>query len=196
MITIGIPKGYLLKESLTYFAARGIVVESFSDRQLIFNDKSGEYRFMILRPVDVAVYVEHGVVDIGVTGMDIIREEKPELVVAKDLGFGYCRLAVAAAENYEKHYTNGITVATKFVHCAREYFNQLGIKTDIIKLYGSVELAAITGLSDIIVDLVASGQTLKENHLKEVETIFESTAHLVINSVFYSLHFDTVKKLI
>ncbi len=196
VVTIGVAKGYLLKESLAFFNKLGIEPSEFSDRQLIFFDKTKKYRFMLLRPTDVPVYVEHGVVDIGITGMDIIKENKPDVIVLKDLGFGQCRLVVCNSElSKNDEFFSGLKVATKFVECTKEYFNNLGIKVDLIKLYGSVELAAITGLSDFIVDLVASGQTLKENKLKEVAPIFSSTAHLVVNKVFYSMNFPLIKEL-
>ena len=189
VITIGISKGYLLKDTLAFFKKHGIEPADYSDRQLIFFDKTKRYRFMILRPTDVPVYVESGVVDMGVTGLDIVREYRPHLIVLKDLGFGKCRLVIAtAAQQAVPEFANGLKVATKFVNCTEEYFHSVGIKVDLIKLYGSVELAAITGLSDVIVDLVATGATLKENGLKEVETIFESTAYLVVNPVFSSLN--------
>ncbi|OGI08579.1 MAG: ATP phosphoribosyltransferase [Candidatus Margulisbacteria bacterium GWF2_35_9] len=197
MITIGIPKGYLLKESLKFFSKFGVEVDDIPDRKLIFFDRTKKYRFMILRPTDVPVYVENGVVDMGVTGMDIIRERKPNIIKLKDLGFGYCRFVIATdKDNNFDGFKNGMKVATKFVNCTKEFFNDRGIKVDIIKLYGSVELAAITGLSDVIVDLVATGDTLRENNLKEIETIFESTAYLVTNNVFYSLNTDRIKQFI
>ncbi len=196
-ITIGIPKGYLFEESLSFFKERGIEVGEVPDRALIFYDKTKQYRFLILRPTDVPVYVQNGVVDMGVCGLDIVRETKPDLIVLKDLGFGYCRLAVATDVNKkDKSFNNGDKVATKFVDSTKEFFDKKGLKVDIIKLYGSVELAAITGLSDYIVDLIATGKTLKENGLVEVQTIYETTAHLLVNRVFYSLRNETVKQFI
>ena len=91
MITFGLPKGYLFKKSIDYFRGHGIEIDNITDRQLVFYDKTNQYRFLILRPIDVPVYVENGIVDIGVTGMDILNETKPEIVTVKDLGFGYCR---------------------------------------------------------------------------------------------------------
>jgi len=186
-----------MKESLKYFSQFGIEVDEIPARKLIFFDKKKEFRFMILRPTDVPVYVENGVVDMGVTGMDIIRERKPNIIKLKDLGFGYCRFVIAADKNKEiSAYQNGMKVATKFINCTKEFFNERGIKVDMIKLYGSVELAAITGLSDVVVDLVATGDTLRENNLKEIETIFESTAYLVTNSVFYSLNTKLIQQFV
>lgn len=196
-ITIGIPKGYLFNESLEFFKSHGIEIAEISDRTLIFYDKTKRYRFLILRPTDVTVYVQNGVVDMGICGLDIVRETKPDLIVLKDLGFGYCRLSVATDINKkDKNFTNGDKVATKFVNSTKFFFDKKGIKADIIKLYGSVELAAITGLSDYIVDLIATGKTLKENGLVEVQTIYESTAHLLVNRVFYSLENNIVKQFI
>ncbi|MDD5457212.1 MAG: ATP phosphoribosyltransferase [Candidatus Margulisbacteria bacterium] len=197
VITIGLAKGYLLDDGLKFFKDKGIKVNAYSDRQLIFFDKTGKYRFMILRPLDVPSYVEHGSVDIGITGLDILKENKPKVITLKDLDIGHCRMVIAtdARKNFDE-FNHGIKVATKFVNCTKEYFNEIGVKADIIKLYGSVELAAVTGLSDVIVDLTASGKTLVENKLKEVRTIFKSTAHLIANNVFYSLNYPFIKSLI
>jgi ATP phosphoribosyltransferase len=197
VVTIGIPKGYLFNDSLQFFEKYGIKVTDIPDRALIFYDTEKKYRFLILRPTDVPVYVQSGVVDIGISGLDIIREEEPDLVVLRDLGFGYCRLAVASNKNKtNKSFYNGDKIATKFVNCTKRFFDNKGIKVDIIKLYGSVELASITGLSDYIVDLIATGKTLQENGLEEIQTIFESTAHLLVNRVFYSIRNDFMKGFI
>lgn len=196
LLTIGLAKGYLLKDSLEFFKQHDIESGDYSDRQLIFQDRKNQVRFMILRPTDVPVYVESGVVDMGITGLDILREYKPEVITLKDLGFGRCRLVIAAATQAPlPEFANGLKVATKFVSCAQDYFQKLGLKVDLIKLYGSVELAAITALSDVVVDLVATGQTLRENGLVEVETIFESTAQLIVNPVYYSLNYALIRKL-
>ncbi len=196
-ITIGLPKGYLFDESLDFFKKQGVEVDDVPSRALIFHDKSMKFRFLILRPTDVTVYVQNGVVDMGVCGMDIVRETKPDLIVLKDLGFGYCRLSVATDVNKkDKTFNNGDKVATKFVNSTKEFFDKKGLKVDIIKLYGSVELAAITGLSDYIVDLIATGKTLKENGLVETQTIYETTAHLLVNRVFYSLRNEIVQQYI
>ncbi|MEK6558482.1 MAG: ATP phosphoribosyltransferase [Candidatus Margulisiibacteriota bacterium] len=193
-LTIGLAKGYLLKDSLDFFKKHDIEPEDYSGRQLIFFDRKKKVRFMILRPTDVPVYVESGVVDMGIAGLDIVRECRPEVIILKDLGFGKCRLVIAtSSQTPHPEFANGLKVATKFVSCAQDYFKGLGLKVDLIKLYGSVELAAITGLSDVVVDLVATGQTLKENGLSEVGTIFESTAQLIVNPVYYSLNYSLVK---
>ncbi len=197
ILTIGLSKGYLMKEALHYFETVGIIAEPYNDRQLILWDTTHQVRFLILRPTDVPVYVQQGIVDLGVTGLDMIREEEPDVCVLRDLKFGACRLSVCGDVNRPlSELTHGVRVATKFTNCTQKYFESLGIKVDIIKLYGSVELAAITGLSDFVVDLVATGKTLEENGLKEQITLFDSTAHLVANPVFYSLHFEQIKRFI
>lgn len=196
-IRVGIPKGYLFNESLKLFTDNGVEIPEISDRALIFSDTKGEYIFHILRPTDVPVYVEKGVVDLGICGMDIIKEADPKVTVLKDLGFGYCRLAIIGTEGQNIDLSaNGLQVATKFSNSTRKFFADRGVRVDLLKLYGSVELAAATGLSDIVVDLVATGQTLKENKLVELETIYESTAHLVANPVFFSLHNDFIRSLL
>jgi len=194
-IIIGLAKGYLLKESLDFFRKFGIEVDINNDRQLVFFDKTGLYKFLLLRPSDVPVYVEHGAVDMGITGMDIIREYNADIMIIRDLGFGYCRLVVAKSKDKEEAvFRNGIKVATKFINCTKQFFSEIGVKADLIKLYGSVELAGVTGLSDYVVDLVASGKTLQENNLEETNIIFESTAHLIVNKVFYSLNTENLNK--
>lgn len=197
IITIGIPKGYLFKNSMDFLRKHGINFTNYSERQLLIKDSSGKYQCLVLRPSDVPVYVEHGIVDVGISGLDTIKESNCQLVVLHDLGFGYCRLAIAQEAGLPLvKFKNGMKVATKFVNCAKKYFKNIGIKADIIKLYGSVELAAITGLSDIIIDLVATGSTIKENNLQETHTIFESTAHLMVNNAFYSLNYPFIRILL
>jgi ATP phosphoribosyltransferase len=189
-ITIAIPKGYLFNEAIKKFKAIGMEFGDLSQlkRKLTFSDLSGEFKFLIVRPSDVPVYVEHGAADLGISGRDTLDEGEENVARLIDLGFGYCRLVVAGVVS--KGYTmdnlpNIPIVATKFVNSAAKYFRQKGIKAEIIKLYGSIELSPIVGLSDIIVDLVATGDTMRDNGLEEIETIFESTAYLIANKVAF-----------
>jgi ATP phosphoribosyltransferase len=189
MITIAVSKGYLLKETLKIFKKIGIEINENEDisRKLECTDKSGKYRFLFVRPADVPVYVEYGAADFGIAGKDVLLEGSHAVAELIDLGFGYCRLVVAGLK--KDKYTpqrlaaGGFKVATKFVNSAAKYFQDQGIDVELIKLYGSVELAPIDGLSDLIVDLVATGTTLKENGLEVVDTIYETTARLIANSV-------------
>ncbi len=200
-LTIAVPKGYLFEPSVKLFSDAGICVGDTSKlaRKLTFFDEKGLYRFIILRPADVPVYVEHGAADIGISGRDVLDESHENVARLKKLEFGYCRLVVAALK--EKNYSMDCLpyrpiVATKFVHSAQAYFERHGIHVDLIKLYGSIELAPLVGLSDLIVDLVATGQTLKEHGLIELDTIFESTAILVANKVSLQQNYSLISSII
>ncbi len=190
MITIALPKGRLMDESLKVLSSCGITVEVPSSRKLFFFDKSNRYRFLIVRAQDVATYVEYNAADLGIVGKDVLTEAKSNVFELLDLGIGYCKMVVAGRDKSclnEKKTT--VRVATKFVNIAKEYFLKKGINAEIIKLYGSIELAPLLGLSDCIVDIVSTGRTLKENGLIVIEEIFESTAILVANKVsFYTKH--------
>lgn len=195
LIRIAVAKGYLFKETVKIFNQLGIEVDlTDADRKLFLFDKSKKFQFLLVRPSDVPVYVEHGAAELGVVGKDILHEQAAPVVELIDLKFGYCRLAVAGLKNAQLK--NNIRVATKFVNSAKEYFIQKGLKAEIIKLYGSVELGPIVGLSDVIVDLVATGRTLKENGLVVMETILESTARLIANPVLLQAKYDELMPLI
>jgi len=188
MLTVALSKGYLLDEAMAIFEKVGIQVaykkEELS-RKLEFYDVTGNYRFLAIRPTDVPVYVECGAADIGVSGRDVILEGEHKVAQLLDLKFGYCQLATAAIKGKftSESYFSGMRVATKFVNSATIFFKRKGLDIELIKLYGSVELAPLDGLSDIIVDLVATGRTLKEHGLEVIEPIYETTARLIANSV-------------
>jgi len=195
---IGLSKGYLLKPALDILQKAGIDVdpEHVASRKLIFPDKSGKHEFVIIRPADVPVYVEHGAIDLGIAGKDTLVESHASVAECVDLKFGYCKLVIAGlAGETALPLTSGMRIATKFVHTTADYFKRLDLNVEIIKLYGSVELAPIAGLSDLIVDLTATGATLTENGLEIVDTILESTARLVANKVKLKTHFDEIIQL-
>jgi ATP phosphoribosyltransferase len=195
MIRIAVAKGYLFKETVKIFNQLGIEVDlTDADRKLFLFDKSKKFQFLLVRPSDVPVYVEHGAAELGVVGKDILHEQSAPVVELLDLKFGFCRLAVAGLKNAKLK--NNIRVATKFVNSAKEFFIQKGLKAEIIKLYGSVELGPIVGLSDVIVDLVATGKTLKENGLEVMETILESTARLIANPVLLQAKYNELMPLV
>jgi ATP phosphoribosyltransferase len=150
----------------------------------------------LVRTHDVPVYVEYGQAQLGVAGYDVLREKQPRVAQLKDLGFGVCRLSVAVRGSSPYRSALDIPphsrVASKFVHCARDYFEQLDIPVEIIPLYGSVELGPITGMSEAIVDLVSTGRTLQENGLIELEVLYESTARLIAHPLSYRLNTDGV----
>ncbi|MDR2429274.1 MAG: ATP phosphoribosyltransferase [Candidatus Margulisbacteria bacterium] len=188
MLTIALSKGYLLPEALKVFRQVGLRVPEANEisRKLEFTDADQKCRFLIVRPADVPVYVEYGAADLGVAGKDVLIEGRHKITELLDLKYGYCRLVVAARRGaYRKDTLRaGLRVATKFLNSAAEYFQEkLDIDVELIKLYGSVELAPLDGLSDVIVDLVATGKTLQENGLEVVDEIYTSTARLIANRV-------------
>jgi ATP phosphoribosyltransferase len=189
-ITIAIPKGRILEESVELFGKIGIDCrELLSDsRKLIFENPLQKMRYMIVRATDVPTYVEYGSADLGIVGKDTLMEQGKDIYEPLDLKFGYCRMMVAEpanlanlARNDDPSSWSHIRIATKYPHVAESYFAAKGIQVEIIKLYGSIELAPLVGLSERIVDLVSTGETLRQNGLVEVETIAEITTRLIVN---------------
>jgi ATP phosphoribosyltransferase len=195
MLTVALPKGALLEDSIKLLQTVGLDFSAFLDsanRQLQIKESSGTAKALLVRAQDVPVYVEYGQAQLGIVGYDVLREKTPQVAHLADLGFGKCRLSVAvrASSPYRRSLElppHG-RVASKFVHCAREYFNNLDLPVEIVPLYGSVELGPITGMSEAIVDLVSTGRTLKENGLIETDTLFESTARLIAHPLSYRLN--------
>ncbi|MFT5171441.1 MAG: ATP phosphoribosyltransferase [Candidatus Marinamargulisbacteria bacterium] len=199
VITIAASKGYLLKETLALFKKVGIFFEKdiLETRRLFAYDKSKTIKLLLIRPWDVPVYVEQGAADIGIAGLDTVLEQGSNVLKLLDLYFGACRLIIAgpkgAKESPLKH---NITVATKYPHSAEQFFQKKGLKVNLIKLYGAIELAPLTGLSDVICDLTASGKTLEENNLKILESVFESSAILIANPVAIKFKYETISNLV
>ena len=197
MITIALPKGALLGDSIRLLKAVGLDFSAFLDsasRQLQIQDPSGIAKALLVRAQDVPVYVEYGQAQLGIVGYDVLREKISQVAHLADLHFGRCRMSVAVSASSPYRRSMELPphgrVASKFVHCAREYFNNLDLPVEIIPLYGSVELGPITGMSEAIVDLVSTGRTLQENGLVEIETLFESTARLIAHPLSYRLNTD------
>lgn len=191
MLTIASAKGYLLKDSLKLFKSIGIEFdESFPDsRKLSCLDSTGTIKLLQIRPWDVPAYVQNGAADIGIVGLDVLLEQKSALIRLADLKFGGCKLVVAGPKQQSPDsFTHNLTIATKYPQSTEQYFRKKGLSVNIIKLYGAIELAPATSLSDLIVDLSATGQSLKENNLHLLDTIFSSTAYLVANPVSFKLH--------
>ncbi|MFO1325677.1 MAG: ATP phosphoribosyltransferase [Burkholderiales bacterium] len=187
-LTIALAKGRILDETLPLFAKAGIVPaeDPETSRKLILATNRPDVRFVIVRPTDVPTYVQYGAADAGVAGKDVLLEHGGEgLYQPLDLGIGRCRLVVATARSYDWAGTvqrgARIRVATKYVRTAREHFARKGMHVDLIKLYGSMELAPLVGLADVIVDLVSTGNTLKANDLVAVEDILPISARLIVN---------------
>jgi len=180
MLTVALPKGRIAEETLAIF--ENIFGESFifDDRKLIL--EVGEFRFLLVRNQDVPAYVLHQSADIGVVGLDVLEEKDEDLVRLLDLGIGRCKVCVGMRDEDELDYSSPeIKIATKMVNITQNYFAKKAVAVDVIKLYGSIELAPLVGLSDAIVDIVETGATMKQNGLKVVETIMESSAHLIAN---------------
>lgn len=198
-LTIALAKGRLQDEAMKVFHQVGINIapEQLSSRRLLLTDEKERYNFVLVKPTDVPVYVEHGVADIGICGRDVLLESITDLHQILDLGFGYCRIAVAGKKE-ESLFPNAsvLRIATKYPHIAAEYFQQRGVAVEIIKLSGSIELAPLLGLADRIVDLVETGRTLVENGLEIKEIISETTAQLVVNRASFQLKRSAVLELI
>ncbi len=187
-LTCALPKGRIFFDCLELFKRIGInAPEQLNEsRRLIAEDEKKKLRFLLVRATDVPTYVEYGCADFGIVGKDTLLEQKKDLLEPLDLKFGYCRLALAAPKSSatrkklaEK--TETLRVATKYPHISEEYFAAKGIQAEIIKLYGSIELAPLVELADCIVDLVSTGATLRENGMEELDTVIESTSRLVVN---------------
>lgn len=190
-LTFALPKGRILEQALPLLAAAGLELAAAIEaagRKLLFElpatpSRPWGVRIMLVKPVDVPTYVEHGIADFGIAGLDTLLEQGRDLYEPVDLGIGRCRMAVAERRDARRDLQRGMTlkVATKYPRCALRHYRSRGIQPEIIPLWGSVELGPITGLADQIVDLVESGETLRQNALVEVETVFEVTSRLIVN---------------
>ena len=183
MLNIALPKGRLGEKVYALFEAAGLECPSIreNNRKLIFENPQKEIQYFWVKPSDVSIYVERGAADIGVAGKDILLEYRPNVYELLDLGLGVCRMAVAAKKDFFDDGIKTLRVATKFVSIASEYYNGIGRDIDIIKLNGSIELAPILGLSDVIVDIVETGITLRENNLEVKTIILPISARLIAN---------------
>lgn len=180
MLSIALPKGRIAQETLEIFEK--IFGESFvfDDRKLIL--EVGEFKFLLVRNQDVPAYVLHQAADIGVVGLDVLEEKDEDLIRLLDLGIGKCQVCVGIQEGKEINYDlPDIKIATKMTNITKKYFSKKAMAVEVIQLYGSIELAPLVGLSDAIVDIVETGTTMKQNGLKVVETIMESSAYLIAN---------------
>jgi len=201
-ITFALPKGRIMKDSMALFAQIGITCPEMEDgsRKLVFENRESKFRFMAVRATDVPTYVEYGCADIGVVGKDTLLEQGKDLYEPLDLKFGYCRMVVAEpkalqCEDDPANWSN-IRVATKYPNITERYFAAKGVQVELIKLYGSIELAPLVGLSERIVDLVSTGATLKENGMVEVETIAEITTRLIVNRASLKTKHQRITRII
>lgn len=203
MFTVALPKGALLKDSIRLLQSVGLDFSAFLDsanRQLEIWDTEHQAKALLVRNYDVPVYVEYGQAQLGIVGYDILREKKPKVAHLVDLKFGYCRMSIAVKES--SPYRSALElpphcrIASKFVQCAHDYFQDIDLPVEIVPLYGSVELGPITGMSEAIVDLVATGRTLKENNLIEIEQLFDSTARLIAHPTSYRVDLGNMRRVI
>lgn len=197
-LNVALPKGRLGEQIYDLFARAGFECPALLEpnRKLIFENPEKKVRYFWVKPSDVAIYVERGAADIGVAGKDILLEYEPEVYELLDLKRGVCRMAVAAPEGFQDDPTRTLRVATKFANVARAFYRAKGRDIDIIHLNGSIEIAPILGLSDVIVDIVETGTTLRENHLEVVETVFPISARLIANQSSFQFKSERIKALV
>ena len=199
MITVALAKGRLAQESAALLNECGVDASVvFSDtRKLVLESADGRFSFFLVKPSDVPTYVEYGIADIGVAGKDTLMEEDKDLYEMADLKFGACKLCVAGYPEMKKQLTSShLRVATKYVNTAKKLYASRGEEIEIIPLHGSIELAPVTGLSDVIFDVVQTGSTLKANGLVVLEEVYDITARLVVNKVSLKTKADVLLPLI
>ncbi len=198
MLNIALPKGRLGERVYAMFEKAGFACPSIreNNRKLIFENEECGVRYFWVKPSDVAIYVERGAADIGVAGKDILLEYQPDVYELLDLHTGVCRIAVAAMAGFRDDVRRRLRVATKFAGIAEQHYASLGREIDIIHLNGSIEIAPILGLSDVIVDIVETGTTLRENNLEVVETIVDISARLIANKANFKFKNEPIERLV
>lgn len=198
MLNIALPKGRLGEKVYRLFAEIGYECESIleDNRKLVFENEMRGVRYLLVKPSDVPVYVEHGAADIGVAGRDTLIELGSDVYELMDLKVGACRMCVAAKTDFQENPDLALRVATKYPNIAKNYYAKLGREVEIIKLNGSIELAPLLNLSDVIVDIVESGKTLVENDLNVFDTILPISARLIANKSSYMFLDGEIKKIV
>jgi len=200
-LTIALPKGKLFDLSVNMLAKIGYTAEGLSEnsRKLVIANEKEKIRFIITKTADLPTYVEYGAADIGIIGKDVLLEENKDIYELLDLKFGLCRLMVAVPQALKQEKLSDyahMRVATKYPRIAESFFHSVGIQMEIIKLNGSIELAPMVGLAEIIVDIVETGRTLKENNLIEIAQIHPATARFIANRVSFKMKFDRINKMV
>ena len=197
IVNVALPKGRLGEKVYDMFEAAGFPCPSIKEdsRKLIFESESAGVRYFWVKPSDVAIYVERGAADIGVAGRDILLEYEPDVYELLDLETGKCRMCVAGKRDFRDNPGKTLKVATKFSNIAADYYGRQSRDIDIIKLSGSIEIAPILGLSDVIVDIVETGTTLKENDLVVLDTIVDISARLISNKVSFKFKNRSIEKI-
>ena len=198
MLNIALPKGRLGEKVYDIFEKAGFQCPSIreNNRKLVFENPEKQVRYFWVKPSDVSIYVERGAADIGVAGKDILLEYRPDVYEMLDLNMGKCRMAVAAPADFHDDENRTLRVATKFANIAANYYASIGRQIDIIKLNGSIELAPILGLSDVIVDIVETGTTLRENNLSVVQEILPISARLIANKASFQFKSAQIEDLL
>lgn len=200
-LTIALPKGKLFDMSANMLAKIGYTAEGLSEnsRKLVIANEEQKIRFIITKTADLPTYVEYGAADIGIIGKDVLLEENKDVYELLDMKFGFCRMMVAVPQALKQEKLSDyahMRVATKYPRVAESFFHSIGIQVEIIKLNGSIELAPMVGLAEIIVDLVETGRTLRENNLVEVAQIHPATARFIANRVSFKMKFERINKMI
>ncbi|MDD6966471.1 MAG: ATP phosphoribosyltransferase [Firmicutes bacterium] len=197
-LNVALPKGRLGEKVLAIFEEAGFPCPAIHEagRKLIFENEEAKVRYFWVKPSDVAIYVERGAADIGVAGKDILLEYQPDIYELLDLKIGKCKMAVAAKKDFRDNPGRTLRVATKFSHIAADYYLSKGRDIDIIHLNGSIELAPILGLSDVIVDIVETGTTLRENDLAVVEDVVPISARLIANKASYKFKNTVIDNIV
>ena len=197
MINVALPKGRLGKEVYELFERAGYECPELleDNRKLIFEKAEKQVRYFWVKPTDVTKYVERGAADIGIAGKDILLEYEPDVYELLDMRMGKCRMAVAAPAGYHRNPERTLRVATKFPNIARNFYAKENRDIDIIKLHGSIELAPIVGLSDVIVDIVETGKTLVENDLEVLETVVPISARMIANKASFGFKSEQIEEI-
>ncbi len=198
MLNIALPKGRLGDQVYRLFSGIGYECAAIyeDNRKLVFENPERGVRYLLVKPSDVPIYVEHGAADVGVAGKDVLLEAQPDVYELMDLKIGKCRLCVAAKNGYIENRDRALRVATKYPRVARDHFASVNREIEIIKLNGSIELAPILGLSDVILDVVESGKTLQENDLSVLETVHPVTARLIANRSSYMFQEEKIREML
>lgn len=200
-LTVALPKGRLLPPSLELFRKIEVKINDYKAgmRKLLFEADDGSYRFMVVKPFDVPTYVEYGIADLGIVGGDVLMEVGRDIYEPLDLKFGQCKLVLAAPKeqatwDFSPHSVH--RVATKYPNLTKRYFLSKGIQVEIIRLYGSVELGPLTDLAEMIVDLVETGRTLRENGLIPIAEVASSSARLIVNRASHKINLNRISSLV
>ncbi|MDO4486711.1 MAG: ATP phosphoribosyltransferase [Bacillota bacterium] len=198
MLNIALPKGRLGDQVYDMLASIGFDCPGYyeQNRKLVFESPEKNVRYLLVKPSDVAVYVEHHAADVGIVGKDILLEQNSDVYELLDLKIGKCRMAVAAPEGYVEDPDRTLRVATKYVNVAKKFYAGRNRDIDIIKLNGSIELAPILGLTDVIVDIVETGNTLRENHLKVIEEFQDISARFIANKTSFKFENEIISQIL